>query len=333
MPRWTKPLGYFFMILIFSESNDISTSQVMEWLLQAGKNVLRLNECDRLERFTLQKNSIELYFYQLSTSRHIAINLDDIETVWYRKGGLSFEQWLEQQFNNNYIDRYIQRELKVVTDYIYYVLSRKKMLATKFTSSMNKLHVNALAEALGLKTPDFIISTEKERLSRFLTEKKEDCITKAISETFYATIDQQFIISYTEPVSPADLPPYPNHIKPTLLQEKIDKKYELRIFYLDGVCYSSAIFSQNDSQTKVDFRKYNFVKPNRTIPYRLPEAVANQLHQLMQQLTLKTGSIDMLVTNNNEYIFLEVNPVGQFGMVSGPCNYPLEKNIAQFLAN
>ena len=30
-------------------------------------------------------------------------------------------------------------------------------------------------------------------------------------------------------------------------------------------------------------------------------------------------------------VFLEVNPVGQFGMVSLPCNYQLEKRIAQYL--
>jgi len=46
---------------------------------------------------------------------------------------------------------------------------------------------------------------------------------------------------------------------------------------------------------------------------------------------LNSGSIDILVTPNNEYVFLEVNPVGQFGMVSQPCNYYLEKRIAERL--
>jgi hypothetical protein len=36
---------------------------------------------------------------------------------------------------------------------------------------------------------------------------------------------------------------------------------------------------------------------------------------------------------NKELVFLEINPVGQFGMVSHPCNYYLEKRIAQNLIN
>jgi hypothetical protein len=39
------------------------------------------------------------------------------------------------------------------------------------------------------------------------------------------------------------------------------------------------------------------------------------------------------MTKKGEYVFLEVNPIGQFGMVSAPCNYNLEKKIAQYLIN
>ena len=49
---------------------------------------------------------------------------------------------------------------------------------------------------------------------------------------------------------------------------------------------------------------------------------------LMKQLQLESGSIDMVVTPNNEYVFLEVNPVGQFDYVSKLCNYFIEKEIA-----
>jgi hypothetical protein len=30
-------------------------------------------------------------------------------------------------------------------------------------------------------------------------------------------------------------------------------------------------------------------------------------------------------------VFLEVNPTGQYGMVSDPCNYYLDKKIAEYL--
>jgi hypothetical protein len=39
-----------------------------------------------------------------------------------------------------------------------------------------------------------------------------------------------------------------------IFQEKIDKDFEIRSFYLNGKLWSTAILSQNDEQTKIDHR-------------------------------------------------------------------------------
>lgn len=36
----------------------------------------------------------------------------------------------------------------------------------------------------------------------------------------------------------------------------------------------------------------------------------------------------MIVTPDDEYVFLEVNPVGQYDYVGKRCNYQLDKEIA-----
>lgn len=53
----------------------------------------------------------------------------------------------------------------------------------------------------------------------------------------------------------------------------------------------------------------------------------------MAKLKMNSGVIDMIVTSLNEYIFLEVNPVGHFGLISYHCNYGIEKKIAKFYKN
>lgn len=92
-----------------------------------------------------------------------------------------------------------------------------------------------------------------------------------------------------------------------------------------------AIFSQQSEQTKIDFRKYDPVKPNRCTPYKLPAEIENKIDRLMRRIKINSGSIDMIYSPNGQYYFLEVNPIGQFGMTSFPCNYPIEKRIAQYL--
>lgn len=53
----------------------------------------------------------------------------------------------------------------------------------------------------------------------------------------------------------------------------------------------------------------------------------------MKTIGLDTGSLDFVYSSDKKFYFLEVNPVGQFGMVSRPCNYNLELKVAQFLAD
>jgi hypothetical protein len=36
----------------------------------------------------------------------------------------------------------------------------------------------------------------------------------------------------------------------------------------------------------------------------------------------------MILTKDGRFVFLEANPIGQFGMTSKPCNFFLEREIA-----
>ena len=47
-------------------------------------------------------------------------------------------------------------------------------------------------------------------------------------------------------------------------------------------------------------------------PFQLPEKVGKQMLQLMDQLGMNYGAVDLILTPENEYVFLEVNPVGEF---------------------
>ena len=137
--------------------------------------------------------------------------------------------------------------------------------------------------------------------------------------------------SGTISITQKDLISLPEKFFPSLFQEEIIKEYELRSFYLDGRFYSMAIFSQNNKKTKVDFRNYDLKHPNRTVPYKLCEIVQERLKKTFTELKLKTGSADLIKGKDGEYYFLEINPVGQFTQVSMPCNYQLEKKIAEFI--
>ena len=111
----------------------------------------------------------------------------------------------------------------------------------------------------------------------------------------------------------------------------MEKAFEIRAFYLAGRVWAMAIFSQAEERTALDFRNYDAQRPSRTVPYRLPDPVVGAIGRLMRSLGLSSGALDLIRTPEGRHVFLEVNPAGQFGMVSGPCNYHLEKLVAEHL--
>jgi len=170
----------------------------------------------------------------------------------------------------------------------------------------------------------------KEKLQK-IAGTSAPLITKSVSDGLYLfenTESNTGFFSYTEQLNLDTVAQSPEQFSPSFFQECIDKKFEVRVFFLEDKCYAMAIFSQADEQTKIDFRKYNEQKPNRFVPFILPDEVDEKIKKLFRTLNLNTGSADLIIDKQDNYFFLEINPVGQFGMVSQPCNYFLEKKVA-----
>lgn len=187
-----------------------------------------------------------------------------------------------------------------------------------------------IAKSVGLDIPSSFIGNEKQEVQLFANSLSA-LITKPLKTGENVLLDNKIYTLATEKCTDNDISNLLDKFFPSYLQECLDKAYELRVFYLDGKCYTMAIFSQLDEQTKIDFRRYNSKKPNRCVPFILPENIAFLIDKFMKTIDLNTGSIDIVVTKDGRYVFLEVNPVGQFGMVSFPCNYYLEEKVAEYL--
>jgi ATP-GRASP peptide maturase of grasp-with-spasm system len=328
------------MILIISDERDSSTNAVISWINHFGYKWLRINPETDIEFIDLKFSDNENLQFRLRKNGSEWIYLNDIKSVWYRRGEIKPSNFnlntiLNPSLNFNHkikaeIGFKLKREVNKIIEFIYAALAEKPSVGNFQTAEVNKLLSLHMAKKAGLRIPSTLISTNKEELTKF-NDKNASLITKSISEAIYLQIGHDYYCNYTEVLGKGFIDNMPDTFFPSLIQTKLEKAYELRIFYLRGSFYSMAIFSQTDSQTSVDFRKYNDQKPNRTVPFKLPGDIAGRLNLFMKSMNLNTGSIDMIVTKDKEYIFLEVNPVGQFGMVSGPCNYSLEKEIATCL--
>lgn len=319
------------MILILSAPDDHSTSSVIDWLIFMEKKFLRISFNDEVQfkKVLITNNCFDCI---LLINNLIEIKVSEIQRFWYRRSNfnLFIRKLKEDVFLKFPVDNHLRQEATIVLELFIEVI-KKKSLNIPNDNYINKLNVLKKASEIGLKVPNTLVTSDKKEVIDFYFNNNRKIITKNISGGVFLKQDDYILTSFTKRVKEKMMNELLEKFNYTLFQEEVNKEFELRIFFIKNFFFASAIFSQADNKTKVDFRNYNFNKPNRTPPFKLPLEIEQKLNILMKKLKLTSGSIDMMFSKSQEYYFLEVNPIGQFSQVSRPCNYYLEKKIAEFL--
>ena len=92
---------------------------------------------------------------------------------------------------------------------------------------------------------------------------------------------------------------------------------------------AARVLSQQTEKGKVDWRRSQ--DELQLEPTCLPPEVAARCFALLDELGLVFGCLDLVVTPEGEYIFLEVNEMGQFLFVERGCGLPLLDAFSEFL--
>ncbi len=317
------------MILILSIRNDISTAIVAEWLLSKNAEFIIINHDEEL---LCKHIDDENFIFEIKGRGEF--NLKDVTASWYRIGVHQFKYYTVEDLNepnlSKYLSRWIDIDQQKIIETFHTILKQKKHLSSFLTYDINRMSVLNKSKELGLLVPEWIITSSKSVLQEFYNKHKK-IITKSLGWNVNFNFDNTSYSLYTNIVEEETIRELSDCFANSFFQKYIEKNYEVRTFYLNGKFFSMAIFSQENKESIVDFRKDSFKVMSRTVPYNLPSDIESKLKQLMAHFKMNNGSIDIMKGVDGNYYILEINPNGQFNMVSRPCNYKIEKEIAEFL--
>ncbi|MDD2191065.1 MAG: grasp-with-spasm system ATP-grasp peptide maturase [Bacteroidales bacterium] len=312
-------------ILILSNDNDYSTTKVIRWMNYID-NSIEVIRFDILDIENLNQIGISSYM-QINNS--LSFYTNDICVVWTRKlSDLIIDDTIIDANmlteNKNNIVKNLKEEFDTIIEFLYFQIERSNSywLNKPKYNYPNKLEQLYIAKQLGFNTPNTIISTNKNNVQEF-----SNLITKSLRSGIRYNIKGEIYSSYTSRLKKELLA---NDFFISLFQEEIEKELELRVFYLDGKCYTIAILSQNNKQTEVDYRQYDHSNANRNELYNLPNELEDLIVKFMDRMNLQTGSLDFILNRKGDYIFLEVNPSGQYDIFN-KCNIYPDKLIAEHL--
>ena len=315
-------------ILVLTEEGDVHADYVIKAIEQRG------GKCIRFHTETLVEN-IE-YIFSMSKDRSLIgfiikdsgleFQIEDIKSVYYRRPKRPVAPLNVGDLG---IKEFIQTESEATLDGFFYSLAHVNTWMNhpiKNRVAGNKIGQLCKATQIGLNIPDTIITNNVDKAYQFFRECNSDIICKSIRQELSLLNGQSvFVFTHTIPKE-AERESFEGvRFGSSILQRRIHKKSDVRVTLIGHSFFSVEI--END---EVDWRKKDpYLLPHRIID--LPDYLKRHLLELQSSYGLFSSQIDLLITHDGEFVFLEMNPNAQWLWVELITGLPIADAIASIL--
>jgi glutathione synthase/RimK-type ligase-like ATP-grasp enzyme len=261
-------------------------------------------------------------------SNEITFNLSEISCIWWRVKPFVYKNpdsgiyglWTE----------FAQREWQKTLNSLEFFADKALFVNSRISDfyASNKCIQLMIAKDIGFNIPNTFVSNDPINISDFLNDNK-DTVYKTV--TWYSEPPDKVVFTSKVTVNDVRKNSESIRISPGIFQNRIKKKYELRITTIGNKNFAVSIDSQAHTETLIDWRRNQFnINYSRC---KLPKSINRMIIKMNDKLGLKYGAYDFIVTPNEEYYFLEVNPVGQWLWIEEKTGLPLSSTLAELLSS
>src|SRR5438876_11084737 len=117
-------------------------------------------------------------------------------------------------------------------------------------------------------------------------------------------------------------------LAPVIFQEYVPAVADIRVTVIGAKMFATAIIAAAGSYD-IDYRMD--LGGARFEPIDLPAKTQEGIHALMRRLGLLYGAVDLRQTADGRYVFLEVNPAGEWRFVEERTGQPITDAVAELL--
>lgn len=317
------------MILIISDVGDLHADAVQDKLSQSPNRVCRLN----LDVQSLRSTIITFEDENWTISQRgsgTAFTTGDVSVVWMRRG---FVELLLEETENRTPDFLIwKNEWNKTLLGLYMSLQDLPWLCPLRDSyrAENKYLQRKIASKHGFLVPKQLTSNDRDRLINFAASCPTGVVLKLMNQDFYK-VEGEFQGIYVNKLSATDLGDFAdNDENPIVLQEYVEKQFEVRYTVVGAEHFPCRIESQRSIRASVDWRRYDLANtPHYTTD--APADIRSRVASFLGELNLNYGALDFVVQPSGEWVFLEVNPMGQWLWIEDLTGMGISDSIARWL--
>jgi len=306
-------------ILIVSNTLDLTTDFICVELDRRGSSYLRLNR-DLLSTYEVFFDVLEGTMLVCIDNSRFKISNEKLKSVYYRapiylrdiyRPDISPEEQLSRTQWMAFV-----RNLTVFDD-------AKWMNHPSATfRAENKLLQLRVARKMGMECPETVVTNSSH--SAISNHKKY--IVKSIDTALLRMEDKEAFV-YSNVVDGTDINSFDNSIAPIIVQTYIQPKIDIRVTVINEIVYAVRIL-QNGKGVEGDWRRIK--NDIEFVLFSLPDDVAENCINIVKSLGLCFGGMD-LIESNGRFIFLEVNPTGEWGWLVNSAKLHIPETICDFL--
>ena len=318
------------MLLILSDAFDAHADRVASKLSRVGIKYFRLN----LDIESLLKTKMTFDNQQWFIKTPFAsVSSTDVSCVWLRK--YFVELSLQEKERLKSIDFKIWRnEFNATLLGLYAALKPLAWLnpISNAIKGDNKYYQMQLASKVGLIMPRTIVSNDKAKLVEFAHSQNDEVIFKLLNQEMYPA-DKNGAMQgiYANRITTQQLDKFStNGENPLMLQEYIQKAYEVRYTVVGKQHFVCKIESQKSQLAREDWRRYELSKTPHA-PITPPPQIAQKVDVLLAKMGLEFGALDFIVTPSGEWVFLEINCGGQWLWIEDLAGLDISGGIVEWI--
>ncbi len=294
------------MLLIISNTKDATVDHLVPHLIKSSVPHLRFDTdiCLSKSLLSFEDGKVVLEY------DGVAYSPDVFTGVWHRRPEslLSPDMTPEESFTVNEWAEMFENFFAMIPEesWINHPVNNAR--------ASHKIHQLCVAKSLGMNVPDSLVTMSEKHFSNFFEQHDGRVIVKPLYSGYVNRRGSgNDSLIYTNRISKSYLDKI-REVKscPTLFQEEISKKADVRITVLDDCIVAVKMIPPVcDCPPSVDIRVNN-MQGIAYSPIDIPVCVRRGVTSLMKYYSLRFAAIDMIVDCQDTWFFLEVNPNGQW---------------------
>ncbi len=321
------------MVLIITNKADPHADVVLEKLEGRGVRVIRFNTEDFPRDIACTwKIGSEGVDGSLEFPLNRQVWLSQVKSCWYRRPDTLV---IDSKISQVEARKLALEESETFLKNLWVYLSDRFWIGYphKLRQAESKIFNLKLASELGFYIPKTLVTNQPEEAKRFFEECQGNLINKVLGRGQVEYFKDYFFV-YTHRITAGDLD-HLNEIAyaPCLFQEYIPKRIEIRVTVVGSRVFACEIHSQENQRTVDDWRHYNFddLKDVKHLVHELPLEIQDKCLRMVNHFGLNFATFDLVLTPDGKYVFLEMNPNGQWLWIEDLTGLPISEAITDLL--